>query len=94
VHLISPFVGRIYDWFKAANKRDYSGAELSRRNSRPADQSARPQNGRVEILHGTVLSSRDSIILSMTMRAISSAKHWRGTLFPSPLRHWQRWVAR
>jgi len=25
--LISPFVGRIYDWFKAANKRDYSGAE-------------------------------------------------------------------
>ncbi len=27
VHLISPFVGRIYDWFKAANKRDYAGAE-------------------------------------------------------------------
>jgi transaldolase len=27
VQLISPFVGRIYDWFKAANKRDYSGAE-------------------------------------------------------------------
>jgi transaldolase len=26
VQLISPFVGRIYDWFKAANKRDYSGA--------------------------------------------------------------------
>jgi len=25
--LISPFVGRIYDWYKAANKRDYSGAE-------------------------------------------------------------------
>jgi len=29
VQLISPFVGRIYDWFKAANKRDYSGAEES-----------------------------------------------------------------
>ena len=27
VQLISPFVRRIYDWFKAANKRDYSGAE-------------------------------------------------------------------
>ncbi|MFN2507957.1 MAG: transaldolase [Chthoniobacterales bacterium] len=27
VQLISPFVGRIYDWFKAANKRDYSGGE-------------------------------------------------------------------
>ncbi len=27
VQLISPFVGRIYDWFKAANKRDYIGAE-------------------------------------------------------------------
>jgi transaldolase len=27
VRLISPFVGRIYDWFKAANKRDYSGPE-------------------------------------------------------------------
>ena len=27
VQLISPFVGRIYDLFKAANKRDYSGAE-------------------------------------------------------------------
>ncbi|MGI8955293.1 MAG: transaldolase [Chthoniobacterales bacterium] len=27
VHLISPFVGRIYDWFKAANKRDYAGVE-------------------------------------------------------------------
>jgi transaldolase len=27
VQLISPFVGRIYDWFKATNKRDYSGAE-------------------------------------------------------------------
>src|ERR1700736_400911 len=25
--LISPFVGRIYDWYKATNKRDYSGAE-------------------------------------------------------------------
>ena len=25
--LISPFVGRIYDWFKAAEKRDYTGAE-------------------------------------------------------------------
>ncbi|MBA3272928.1 MAG: transaldolase, partial [Chthoniobacterales bacterium] len=27
VQLVSPFVGRIYDWFKAANKRDYTGAE-------------------------------------------------------------------
>jgi transaldolase len=27
VQLISPFVGRIYDWFKAAKKRDYSSAE-------------------------------------------------------------------
>jgi len=27
VQLISPFVGRIYDWFKAANKRDYVGCE-------------------------------------------------------------------
>ncbi|MGI8819853.1 MAG: transaldolase [Chthoniobacterales bacterium] len=27
VQLISPFVGRIYDWFKASNKRDYAGAE-------------------------------------------------------------------
>lgn len=27
VQLISPFVGRIYDWFKATNKRDYQGAE-------------------------------------------------------------------
>src|SRR6478672_12740477 len=27
VQLISPFVGRIYDWFKAAKKRDYSGAQ-------------------------------------------------------------------
>lgn len=27
VQLISPFVGRIYDWFKAANQRDYSGTE-------------------------------------------------------------------
>ncbi|MEO7934256.1 MAG: transaldolase [Chthoniobacterales bacterium] len=27
VQLISPFVGRIYDWFKASEKRDYTGAE-------------------------------------------------------------------
>ncbi|MEI6351292.1 MAG: transaldolase [Verrucomicrobiota bacterium] len=27
VQLISPFVGRIYDWFKTAMKRDYVGAE-------------------------------------------------------------------
>ena len=27
IELISPFVGRIYDWYKAANKRDYNGAE-------------------------------------------------------------------
>jgi transaldolase len=27
VQLISPFVGRIYDWFKKEMKRDYSGAE-------------------------------------------------------------------
>src|ERR1043166_3766986 len=27
VQLISPFVGRIYDWYKAANKRDYSGPQ-------------------------------------------------------------------
>ena len=27
VQLVSPFVGRIYDWYKAAMKRDYSGAE-------------------------------------------------------------------
>jgi transaldolase len=27
VQLISPFVGRIYDWYKAAEKRDYTGAE-------------------------------------------------------------------
>jgi len=27
VQLISPFVGRIYDWYKKANKRDYQGAE-------------------------------------------------------------------
>src|SRR5207248_10314409 len=27
VQLISPFVGRIYDWFKKTNKRDYTGAE-------------------------------------------------------------------
>jgi len=27
VQLISPFVGRIYDWYKKQNKRDYTGAE-------------------------------------------------------------------
>jgi len=27
IQLISPFVGRIYDWYKAANKREYTGAE-------------------------------------------------------------------
>ena len=27
IELISPFVGRIYDWFKAANKREYTGAD-------------------------------------------------------------------
>ena len=27
VQLISPFVGRIYDWYKAAMKREYTGAE-------------------------------------------------------------------
>ena len=27
VQLISPFVGRIYDWYKAAMKRDYTGSE-------------------------------------------------------------------
>lgn len=27
IELISPFVGRIYDWYKATNKRDYSGPE-------------------------------------------------------------------
>lgn len=27
VQLISPFVGRIYDWYKATNKREYTGAE-------------------------------------------------------------------
>lgn len=27
VQLISPFVGRIYDWFKAAQKREFTGAE-------------------------------------------------------------------
>ena len=27
VFLISPFVGRIYDWYKKANNRDYAGAE-------------------------------------------------------------------
>src|SRR5437762_13001991 len=27
VQLISPFVGRIYDWFKKQNKRDYTGAD-------------------------------------------------------------------
>jgi len=25
--LISPFVGRIYDWYKKENKRDYTGLE-------------------------------------------------------------------
>jgi transaldolase len=27
VKLISPFVGRIYDWYKAAKKREYTGSE-------------------------------------------------------------------
>src|SRR5438046_6696928 len=27
VQLISPFVGRIYDWYKKTNDRDYKGAE-------------------------------------------------------------------
>jgi transaldolase len=27
VQLISPFVGRIYDWYKAHEKRDYSGPD-------------------------------------------------------------------
>jgi transaldolase len=27
VQLVSPFVGRIYDWYKTAMKRDYTGAE-------------------------------------------------------------------
>src|SRR5438309_6648006 len=27
VQLVSPFVGRIYDWYKKENKRDYTGAE-------------------------------------------------------------------
>jgi transaldolase len=27
VQLISPFVGRIYDWYKRENNRDYEGAE-------------------------------------------------------------------
>ncbi len=27
VQLISPFVGRIYDWYKTAQKRDFTGAE-------------------------------------------------------------------
>jgi transaldolase len=27
VQLISPFVGRIYDWYKASMKRDFTGAE-------------------------------------------------------------------
>jgi len=27
IELISPFVGRIYDWFKASTKKEYSGAE-------------------------------------------------------------------
>src|SRR3954452_18037785 len=27
IELISPFVGRIYDWFKASTKKEYTGAE-------------------------------------------------------------------
>src|SRR6476646_11159576 len=27
IEVISPFVGRIYDWFKATNKKEYTGAE-------------------------------------------------------------------
>ena len=27
IELISPFVGRIYDWYKAANKTEYTGAD-------------------------------------------------------------------
>ena len=27
IELISPFVGRIYDWYKATNKKEYTGAE-------------------------------------------------------------------
>ena len=27
IQLISPFVGRIYDWFKASTKKEYTGAE-------------------------------------------------------------------
>src|SRR6476646_9586583 len=27
IELISPFVGRIYDWFKATNKKEYTGAD-------------------------------------------------------------------
>ena len=27
VQLISPFVGRIYDWYRKTNGRDYKGAE-------------------------------------------------------------------
>ena len=27
MQLISPFVGRIYDWYKASQKRDFTGAE-------------------------------------------------------------------
>ncbi|HEX8311464.1 MAG TPA: transaldolase [Chthoniobacteraceae bacterium] len=27
IQLISPFVGRIYDWYKASEKREYTGAE-------------------------------------------------------------------
>ena len=37
VQLISPFVGRIYDWFKAANKRDYAGRGRSRRAIGPGN---------------------------------------------------------
>jgi len=28
VFLISPFVGRIYDWYKKANGNDYTGATI------------------------------------------------------------------
>src|SRR5439155_13422444 len=27
VQIISPFVGRIYDWYKKENERDYTGSE-------------------------------------------------------------------
>ena len=32
VQLISPFVGRIYDWYKKENKRDYTGRAVSAGN--------------------------------------------------------------